>query len=509
LNAAELQLLRLLYIFDRPVKAIELARIAESKTAGLSDQLPAITDAAWHQLTDRLRSRKLILPSRPYSSGVLDAHPLVRAYFGEFFFQRKDLREAAHKTVADDLRKALGGPPSDKGTTTRSVLAAYEVVSHVVAAGDFQQAMTIHWEYVRCGRQYWNREYSLLSTDLSIWSEFFRVPWSELRPELEDFGLYRPFIFSEAAWNLFALGRPDQAVEAAKVAFRESVSNKQWLEVSGIAENLSGYLLSLGRVRESDHFAAEALRHSSNPERNEWLGPWPKPYPRQVQARVMAARVALYKYDLAECAKLMREAEEINRRFYGDSAVRGYGTYTYVDMLLEQGLVSEALDRAEQTLRLPETGDSDERNERPEITVGIERIALGRAYADARDFPRALVNLDDGVGMLRQVGRVDVVVLSLLERARVRRLIDQLAESEHDLRYARRIADRAGLEPLLAMAELEMAELLAAQNRQGESVTELQLARRLAQRTQYEYLLRRCERFASRLEGRRDGGRAR
>ena len=63
LNAAELQLLRLLYIFDRPTEPSELAQIVDSKTIGLSDQLPAITDAAWHQLTDRLRSRKLILPS--------------------------------------------------------------------------------------------------------------------------------------------------------------------------------------------------------------------------------------------------------------------------------------------------------------------------------------------------------------------------------------------------------------------------------------------------------------
>jgi tetratricopeptide (TPR) repeat protein len=513
LNAAELQLLRLLYIFDRPIKPIELARIVDSKTTGLTDQLPAITDAAWHQLTDRLRSRRLILPSRPHSRATLDdsretldAHPLVRAYFGEFFDQRRDLYEAAHKTLADELLEALGSPPSHEDTTVRSVLAAYEVVHHLLAAGDFEQAMDIHWKYVRCGRRHFqHRDYSLLSTDLSMWSEFFHIRWSELRPELGNFGLYRPYIFAEAAWNLFALGSPKEAVEAAGVAFRESVSYKQWLEAAGIAEHLSEYFLSLGQVKESDNFATEALRHSSNPERNEWLGPWPEPAHRQVQARVMAARVALYKYDLAECSKLMQEAGEIHRQLHGNSAVRGYGTYTHVDMLLERELVPEAIERAEQTLLLPESVDSDDR---AEVTVGIERIALGRAYAHARDFGRALFHLDDGVASLRQVGREDVVALSYLERARVKRLMGQVAESEHDLRYALRIAYRAGLEPLLAMAKLEMAELLVVQNRQSESVIELQQARERGRRIQYEYVLRWCERFASRVKERRDRGTA-
>ena len=505
LNAAELQLLRLLYIFDRPTEPSELAQIVDSKTIGLSDQLPAITDAAWHQLTDRLRSRKLILPSRPHSKETLDTHPLVRAYFGEFFDQQRNLYEAAHKTLADEFLHALGSPPSYKDTTVHSVLAAYEVVHHLLAAGDFGQAMDIHWKYVRCGRLHFqHRDYSLLSTDLSMWSEFFHIRWSELRPELGNFGLYRPYIFAEAAWNLFALGQPKDAVEAARMAFRESVSYKQWLEAAGIAENLSGYYLSLGQVKESAEFATEALRHSSNPERNELLGPWPEPAHHQVQARVMAARVALYKYDLEECEKLMQEAGEIQRRFYGDSAVRGYGTYTYVDMLLERKRVHAAIDRAEQTLGLPDSVDSDDR---PEVTVGIERIALGRAYAHARDFDLALSYLDDGVGRLRQVGGVDVVALSFLERARVKRLMGRVAESEHDLRYAHQKANQAGLEPLLAMAELEMAELLAAQNKQSESRNELSRARERGRRTQYEYVLVWCERFASRVKERRDRGR--
>ena len=102
---------------------------------------------------------------------------------------------------------------------------------------------------------------------------------------------------------------------------------------------------------------------------------------------------------------------------------------------------------------------------------------------------------------------MDVVVLSFLERARVKRLMGQVAESEHDLRYAHQKANQAGLEPLLAMAELELAELLAAQNKQSESRNELSRARERGRRTQYEYVLVWCERFASRVKERRDRGR--
>jgi serine/threonine protein kinase/tetratricopeptide (TPR) repeat protein len=80
----ELAVLHLLGLFDRPAeeKAIETLLKAPA-IPGLTESLTGLSSTEWRTILARLRRSRLLAGEDPYHRGQLDAHPLVREYFGE------------------------------------------------------------------------------------------------------------------------------------------------------------------------------------------------------------------------------------------------------------------------------------------------------------------------------------------------------------------------------------------------------------------------------------------
>src|SRR6202047_2355440 len=80
----ELSVLRLLGFFDRPADERELGALLKPPAIpGLTESLVGLSPTEWRTLLGRLRRAKLLAGEDPYNRGQLDAHPLVREYFGE------------------------------------------------------------------------------------------------------------------------------------------------------------------------------------------------------------------------------------------------------------------------------------------------------------------------------------------------------------------------------------------------------------------------------------------
>jgi serine/threonine protein kinase/tetratricopeptide (TPR) repeat protein len=91
----ELSVLRLLGLFDRPAdeKALEtLLRLPVIH--GLTESLTNLSPSEWRTILARLRRARLLAGQDSHNPGHLDAHPLVREYFGE---QLRRLRMDAWK----------------------------------------------------------------------------------------------------------------------------------------------------------------------------------------------------------------------------------------------------------------------------------------------------------------------------------------------------------------------------------------------------------------------------
>ena len=91
----ELSVLRLLGLFDRPAdeKALETL-LRPPVIRGLTESLTNLSPSEWRTILAKLRRARLLAGEDPHNPGYLDAHPLVREYFGE---QLRRLRMDAWK----------------------------------------------------------------------------------------------------------------------------------------------------------------------------------------------------------------------------------------------------------------------------------------------------------------------------------------------------------------------------------------------------------------------------
>ena len=80
----ELAVLRMLGLFDRPAdeRAIETL-VRPPAIPGLTESLTNLRVPEWRSILAKLRRAKLLAGQDPHNRGQLDAHPLVREYFGE------------------------------------------------------------------------------------------------------------------------------------------------------------------------------------------------------------------------------------------------------------------------------------------------------------------------------------------------------------------------------------------------------------------------------------------
>ena len=87
----QVAVLRMLGLFDRPAdeKAFE-ALLKRPAIPGLTEALTGLSVRQWKTILARLRRTRLLAGEDPYSRGDLDAHPLVREYFGEELRNERD-----------------------------------------------------------------------------------------------------------------------------------------------------------------------------------------------------------------------------------------------------------------------------------------------------------------------------------------------------------------------------------------------------------------------------------
>jgi predicted ATPase len=94
-EGAELSVLRMLGLFDRPTDEKALGAILKAPAIpGITECLTDLSPAAWRTVLARLRRARLLAAEDPHDPELLDTHPLIREFFGE---QLRDERIEAWK----------------------------------------------------------------------------------------------------------------------------------------------------------------------------------------------------------------------------------------------------------------------------------------------------------------------------------------------------------------------------------------------------------------------------
>jgi tetratricopeptide (TPR) repeat protein len=97
----ELSVLSMLGLFDRPADEKVLGALLKSPAIpGLTESFTDLRPTEWQTILARLRRARLLAREDPRIAGYLDAHPLVREYFGEQFrSQRSEAWKECNKRL--------------------------------------------------------------------------------------------------------------------------------------------------------------------------------------------------------------------------------------------------------------------------------------------------------------------------------------------------------------------------------------------------------------------------
>ncbi len=91
----ELSVLRILGLFDRPADELALGALLKPPAIrGLTESLTDLSPTEWRTILGKLRRARLLAGEDPHNPSYLDAHPLVREFFGE---QLRNQRSEAWK----------------------------------------------------------------------------------------------------------------------------------------------------------------------------------------------------------------------------------------------------------------------------------------------------------------------------------------------------------------------------------------------------------------------------
>ncbi len=463
----ELAALRLLGLFDRPAPADSIAVLrAAPVIPGLTDALQNLSETKWRQTLAKLRRIKLLTERvatdfslspvagqtkvRPTMPDELDAHPLVREHFGQ---QLRERLPAAWREANNRLYEHLTRTAKEFPETVEEMSPLFAAVAHGCAAGRHQEVFDdIYWRRIIRGNEFFNtRKFGAFGADLATLSSFFSVPWQKPMAELTV--LTQAFVLAEAGFDLYALGRLQEAMKPLQAGLDTYISKEEWAYAARVAGSFSQACLTIGDLSRSLTLANQSVKLADR-SGNQY---------QQMLKRTTLADTLHQAGHTQEAAATFCEAEAIQKQMKPEYPLLcSLEGFRYCDLLLGGGQLQEVKKRAAQTLQWV-------KQHMGLLDIALDNLSLGRAYLlQARQtgedkYEQAAEFLQQAVNGLRQAGLIEYLPRGLLARAEMHRLTDDYPRAQTDLAEAQRIAERGEMGLHLCDCHLEWARLWLAQ----------------------------------------------
>ena len=144
---------RYLRMFDRPVDEQTLGALLKSpEIPGLTESLTDLRSTEWQTLLAKLRRARLLAGEDPHNPGHLDAHPLLREYFGEQLrSQRTEAWKECNRRLFNHYR-ALAPPLPDSFREMEPLFLAVICGARKKISGASRRSFTLDtWTECRTG----------------------------------------------------------------------------------------------------------------------------------------------------------------------------------------------------------------------------------------------------------------------------------------------------------------------------------------------------------------------
>jgi tetratricopeptide (TPR) repeat protein len=449
-DGPEVELLRLLGLFDRPADVEALAALrAAPAVPGLTEHIHSLSEAGWLRLLHKLRRARLIALRSEHRPDTVDAHPLVREHFAaELRHEQPEAWREGNNRLYEHLKASAQEYPD----TLEEMAPLYAAVAHGCQAGRHQEAeYEVFWRRIRRGREAFSvHKLGAFGADLAALSGFFNPPWRQLVAGFRESS--KAFVLNEAGFCLRALGRLAEAVQPMQAGLEAYVAQEDWENTARQAGNLSQLSLTLGDLAGALEYARQSVDfadHSGDAF-------------QRVVARTQLAGALNQAGCLAESEAAFREAEAMQKERQPEyPLLYSFQGFRYCELLLGQGKVQEVQSRAEKFFewRLPSDSLLD---------IALDHLSLGRAHLlqawqeESRDYAQAAAHLERAVDGLRAAGQQDQLPRGLLARVELRRVMGDLPGAQKDLEEATSIATHGGMRLHQADCHLAYARLYLA-----------------------------------------------
>lgn len=447
----EVELLRMLGLFDRPADAASLAALrAAPPIPGLTEHIQKLSEADWLRVVEKLRRAKLIAPAsqhRPEDN--LDAHPLVREHFGQ---QLKEQHPGAWREGNNRLYEHLRDTTKEFPETLEEMTPLYAAVAHGCAARRHQEALDdVYYARIqRLGKFFSFHMLGAFSSGLAILTGFFDPPWQPIAALNEG---AKAFILSQAGFVLRELGRSMEAVQVTQASLEADIAQQNFAHAAVAANNLSEIYAILGNLSQALLYAQRSVELASRSGDSFW----------QLSTKTQLAEVLHLAGRWLESEAAMREAEERQKVLEPWSPLLySMQGFRHCTLLLHRGRYQEVRNHAAETIKIAMRNNWL-------LDIALDYLSLGRAcllqarHETVDGFLHATDYLNRAVDGFRQAETLSYLPLGLLARAELHRVKGGLDRARLDVDEAMSIATRGSMGLYQADCHLEYARLYLAQ----------------------------------------------
>jgi tetratricopeptide (TPR) repeat protein len=453
--------MKMVGLFDRPAtRGCMRALRSRPVLAGLTDQIVDLTDKQWLRAIGKLRDVRLIAPLDPSAPDNLDAHPLVREWFGERLKEMNQIaREAAHGRIYEYLRDTTN---EGIAPTLEDLAPLYQAIPHGCQSGRFEEVLTEVYINRLCrltpdgGTEFYTkRRLGAFGSDLTAISWFFDDPYEVPNAGISKEG--QAWLFSEAGSTLSAQGRSAEALPAIKASMQMAVDEERWK--SAAQSDLAQIELMAGNVAAAVAAGARSVLYADR-SGDEFL---------ITGQRATHGNVLLHAGEFAEATRLFGDAAERQKRYQPNLpllySVQGY---FYCDLLLANGNAEEALRHGsivrkwEGALASPSLLDRGTLRlwmGRAHLALAFSKLSLHQLVDARRDIRAATTCLNEAVDRLGAAGSSHFIPPAMLARATFRRSIGDWDGAGRDLDEVEEVAEPGPMKLFLCDLALERARL--------------------------------------------------
>lgn len=428
-ESAENDLLRIIGLFDRPAPMAALEELRKGRDLpGITGELNLLSeDDDLAGVLARLRQAGLLAPvdqDHPDLPTLIDAHPLVREFFGHRLHERYlPSWVEGNRRLSVYYANATNEYPTDLDTMS----PLYAAVTHACLGGKYQHALDELYRdrILRHDQFYSTRVLGAFGAELAALSSFFTRPWVELAGTLPDADAL--FLMECVGVRLRGLSRLDEANEVMRAIVERYERLGNHLQTARNFARLNNVNVFLGQLHDALTFARKSLNHA---ELNL--------YEREEDVRPIDIEEVVIGYNALIDAKLQLGHEDLHRvvekawsvrRTLPDEQQLRIRLWYTLDVWTDAGDFDRVIDVATTAI-----GWATSRKDTGQFYQGqgglldfaLDTLALGRARFcvavlsdDADRIRDAAAVIDDAVALLRESGQEQELPRGLILRAEI------------------------------------------------------------------------------------------